>query len=96
MNAFLHARGRTGRVQWGGAIAAELDAWSVTFHEEALRTVRGTLHADVRSVNHFRITQSPLTIVLDMGAGDTWRWRVSAAQVEGAHLSAVLEGAPGV
>lgn len=65
--------------------AAQLGPWSI----EGSR-----LSAEVRSVDTFRVSQQPLTLIVTLGNGHTWRYAMTDVTVSGGHLEATvtLEG----
>lgn len=77
--------GPAGIVRWGYHCAASLGRWTVTQDESGHQ-----LTAEVVSADAFKVSQRPLTFVVDRQAGAAWRWPVVSLQVTGQTLTASL------
>lgn len=75
-------RGPVGEVRWGYHCAASLGAWSV----EDDRLTAKVVHADA-----FKVSQRPLTFVVNRPLGRTWTWNVGSVQIADETLTAVLD-----
>jgi len=74
-------RGPSAEVRHAYHRAATLGAWSIA---------DGRLTADVQSADVFRLTQSPLTLVVPRGNGRAWRWRLTEVEQLGRQLVATV------
>ena len=76
--------GPSGALKWGYHDAASLGRWSVTSTVEGLQ-----LSAHVVRVDAFKVSQRPLSFVVDRPAG-AWIWPVASLQITGETLTATL------
>jgi len=79
-------RGPSAVIRYGYHRAATLGAWSIT---------NGRLTADVQSADAFRLTQSPLTLIVPRSGGTDWRWRLSDVERVGPQLIAAVHDEEG-
>lgn len=84
MHAIVY-RGWSGCLRWGYTEAASLGAWTLS----ADASGSGQLTATIRTVDHFRVTQSPLVFVAPRPAGE-WRWPVESLTIQGSDVTATL------
>jgi hypothetical protein len=89
----FEASGVRGAVMVGHRLAYTLGRWSLTRTPAALGDVSSTLIADVKSRDVFWSTQEPLDVLLDMGRGAWWRWRVGQL-TDGGKLTIRVVGDP--
>jgi len=76
--------GQAAAVKHGYYAAAELDRWSFTGDRTG-----GTVTGRVRVTDAFRMTQSPLAVVVTIGR-DQCRWPILAMQCDGVAFSATV------
>jgi hypothetical protein len=77
--------GLSGTLKWGYHEAASLGKWSITADRSGQR-----LTADIVSHDAFKVSQRPLTLVVDRPKGQQWCWRIDTLQVTGTTLAATL------
>ena len=81
MNA-LSIRGHRGEVRWSYLPAVTFGPWSFDGDSRS-----GTLTAQVVSCDEFRVSQTPLVVVVPAGRAE-WRWSVDDLQISGEALTA--------
>ena len=80
----IRLKGQAGVIRWGYQTAATVGAWTIE------NGVTGCdLTATVESVDHFRLSQVPLTFEANVGTG-RWRWPVESVTVTEQTLIASL------
>lgn len=77
--------GVEGGVRWGYHTAATLKHWALESSGAGW-----SLEATVQAADTFRVSQRPLTFVVQRPRGIVWRWPVESLQIEGATLTARL------
>jgi hypothetical protein len=76
--------GLSGEVRWSYHTAASVGKWTVTADASG-----HTLTAVVVSHDAFKVSQRPLTFVVDRGRGQ-WIWSINTLQIAGDTLTATL------
>lgn len=77
-------RGATGELRWRYLPAAVFGPWQLVTDSAG-----GTLTADLVSVDRFRASQAPLTVVVPLGRRSQ-SWRVLTLQMTGTSLTATV------
>jgi hypothetical protein len=81
----LKVNGHEGSVRWGYLPAVSFGPWQY----EGVGKV-GTLIAQIVSCDEFRVSQTPLVVVVPAGRAE-WRWSVRNLQINGSTLTASVE-----
>ena len=74
-------RGAAAKLVWGYHQAAVLGSWEMD---------GPTVTAKVISHDAFKVSQQPLTFVVQRPTGHLWTWRVQSLQITGTTLSASI------
>lgn len=76
--------GQAGELRHGYYKAADLSRWSFTGDRAG-----GTVTATIRDLNAFRMTQTPLSVVVTVGR-EQCRWPILAMQCDGVAFTATV------
>lgn len=80
--------GPAGAVKWGYHLAASVGKWTVVSDRSGTN-----LTATVVSHDAFKVSQRPLTFVVDRPRGHSWQWSIKTLQIAGETLTATLDPA---
>ena len=81
----MELKGMAAEVRWAYHRAAELGAWTLESDAQG----GGTLSAQIKSHDAFKVSQRPLTFVVPVKSG-SWRWEVTTLQITGSSLTATV------
>lgn len=77
----LSIRGHRGEVRWAYLPAVTFGPWSFSGDNTG-----GTLNAQIVSCDEYRVSQTPLVVVVPTGRAE-WRWSVDDLQISGDALT---------